>query len=347
MNLPQKREFTVTTPGGQCRIIDATIPERTDPAQREATIGRLAEKLKAQNAVLVSHYYVDGELQDLAEASGGIVADSLEMARFGAKHPAETIIVAGVRFMGETAKILSPEKNVRMVEMGSECSLDLSCPEDEFAEFIASHPEREVVVYANTSAAVKAMADWVVTSSIAVKLAQRFAEEGKKIIWAPDKHLGTYVQKQTGVDLIAWQGACVVHDEFRAIELETLKAQMPEAAVLVHPESPASVVALADAVGSTSQILAAAKNLPNQTFIVATDAGMMHKLRQDNPDKTFIAAPTSADSQQCNACAFCPWMGMNTLAKLEQVLDKGGNDIIIDEHTLTQARLPLERMLSI
>ena len=219
---------------------------------------------------MVAHYYVDSDLQDLAEQTGGYVADSLEMARFGYEHSASTIVVAGVRFMGETAKILSPEKTVLVVERNAECSLDLGCPADEFSKFCDQHPDRTVVVYANTSAAVKARADWVVTSSIGLKLVRHLHENGEKILWAPDKYLGDYIKRESGADMILWDGACIVHEEFKAVVLRGLMKKYPDAKVLVHPEPPENVIRLADVVGSTSQIIQAAHKSPAKMFIVAT-----------------------------------------------------------------------------
>ena len=256
---------------------------------------RIREALVRENAVIVAHYYTAPEIQALAEATGGCVSDSLEMARFGRDHPADTLIVAGVRFMGETAKILTPHKRVLMPDLEATCSLDLGCPAEEFSQFCDAHPDREVVVYANTSAAVKARADWVVTSSIALDVAEHLADEGKKIIWAPDRHLGAYVQRETGADVLMWDGACIVHEEFKARGVADLKRVYPDAAVLVHPESPASVIELADRVGSTTQIINAAKSMANQQFIVATDQGIFYKLQQAAPDKQFIIAPTAGE----------------------------------------------------
>ncbi|MEE9448195.1 MAG: quinolinate synthase, partial [Arenicellales bacterium] len=236
--------------------------------KQASLIKSISRLLKEQNAVLVAHYYVESELQDLAEATGGFVGDSLEMARFGLNSDAETVIVAGVRFMGETSKILSPEKRILMVETEAECSLDLACEIDDFNTFCDQHPERTVVVYANTSAAVKARADWVVTSSIALDLVKHLSDKGEKILWAPDKFLGDYVQNATGADMVLWQGSCIVHEDFKATALEELKKHLPDAKVLVHPESPRSVIALADVVGSTTQIINAARDLDAKTFIV-------------------------------------------------------------------------------
>lgn len=327
----------------------AQVPSEPSADEREALIARIKELLIEKKALLVAHYYVHPDLQDLAEATGGIVSDSLEMARFGRDHPAQTLVVAGVRFMGESAKILSPEKTVLVPDLRAECSLDLGCPIDEFSAFCDAHPDRTVVVYANTSAEVKARADWMVTSSIALKIVAHLKEQGKKIIWAPDRHLGTYIQKQTGADMLLWQGSCIVHNEFKAIELENLMAKHPDAKVLVHPESPDPVVQLADIVGSTSAILNGPSQFPDtQTFIVATDSGMLHKLRQQHPDKTFIEAPTAGESATCKSCAHCPWMAMNDLRGVVKVLEKlgsGYNEITIDPAIAERAKLPITRML--
>ncbi|MFZ2988814.1 quinolinate synthase NadA, partial [Ideonella sp.] len=261
----------------------AKVPAPLSTAQRAERKAHAAALLKAHNAVLVAHYYVDADLQDLALETGGCVADSLEMARFGRDHASQTLVVAGVRFMGESAKILSPEKRVLMPDLEATCSLDLGCPPDDFAAFCDAHPDRQVVVYANTSAAVKARADWMVTSSCALAIVQHLKDSGQKVLWAPDRHLGRYIQQNTGADMLMWNGACIVHDEFRAVELEMLKAEHPDAMVLVHPESPESVVALADVVGSTSQMLSAVIHGQATKYIVATDNLIMHRMRQLAP----------------------------------------------------------------
>ena len=324
----------------------ARVPTEPGPQQRAELKDKIRRLLKERNAVMVSHYYVHPDLQDLAEETGGIVSDSLEMARFGRDHAAQTLVVSGVRFMGETAKILSPEKRVLMPDLDATCSLDLGCPAGAFSAFCDTHPDRIVVVYANTSAAVKARADWLVTSSCALVIVQALKDKGHKILWAPDKHLGSYIQRETGADMLMWNGACIVHDEFKAFELEALKKEHPLAKVLVHPESPADVVALADAVGSTSAILKAARDFSAKEFIVATDNGMMHKLRTLNPGKLFIEAPTSGNSATCKSCAHCPWMAMNGLAGLAQVLELGTNEVRIDPALGLRARLPIDRMLA-
>jgi quinolinate synthase len=323
--------------------VPAAVPSAADKAVLKERIRRL---LKERQAVLVAHYYVDADLQDLAEETGGCVSDSLEMARFGRDHPAKTLIVAGVKFMGETAKILSPEKRVLMPDLDATCSLDLGCPADEFAAFCDAHPDRTVVVYANTSAAVKARADWMVTSSIGLQIVEHLHAQGKKILWAPDKHLGSYIQKKTGADMLLWQGSCLVHDEFKGVELELMKKEHPHAKVLVHPESPEAVIAQADVVGSTSQLIAAARTLDAQDFIVATDSGILHKMRMAAPGKRFIEAPTAGNSATCKSCAHCPWMAMNGLQNLAAVLESGRNEVHVDPEIGVKAHGCIDRMLS-
>ncbi|HEY5646748.1 MAG TPA: quinolinate synthase NadA [Pseudomonadales bacterium] len=325
-------------------------PEHLRGAEKDALKAEIRELLRAREATLIAHYYVDGDVQDLAEETGGTVADSLEMARFGRDQGADTLVVAGVRFMGETAKILSPEKRVVMPTLEAECSLDLGCPPDEFQAFCEAHPERTVVVYANTSARVKALSDWVVTSSVALPIVESLHARGEKILWAPDKHLGNYIQHQTGADMLLWSGACIVHEEFKSKALFDLKAIYPEAGVLVHPESPAAVIEIADAVGSTSQILKAAEQLPHETFIVATDRGLFHKLRQRNPGKRFIEAPTAGQGATCRSCAHCPWMAMNELTALAKLLRHdqvfAQNEVLVDPEIGRRAMIPLNRMLA-
>ncbi|PIJ48745.1 quinolinate synthase [Erwinia sp. OLTSP20] len=323
-------------------------PAQLSDAEKSDLRARIKRLLRAQDAVLVAHYYTDPDIQSLAEESGGCVADSLEMARFGSQHPASTLLVAGVRFMGETAKILSPQKRILMPTLQAECSLDLGCPPAAFSEFCDSHPQRTVVVYANTSAAVKARADWVVTSSIAVELIEHLDSLGEKIIWAPDRHLGRYVMQQTGADILCWQGACIVHDEFKIQGLHKMKALFPQAAVLVHPESPQAIIELADAVGSTSQLIAAAKRLPHRQLIVATDRGIFYKMQQAVPEKSLMVAPTAGEGATCRSCAHCPWMAMNGLAALASALEQGGkaHEIEVEAGLRLAALRPLERMLT-
>ena len=323
----------------------AAMPEQLDSAEIERYRSLVKALMVAKNARLVAHYYTDSLLQDLAEESDGFVGDSLEMARFGRECDADILLVAGVRFMGESAKILSPDKTVLMPTLDATCSLDIGCPIERFAAFCDQHPERTVVVYANTSAAVKARSDWVVTSSIAVDVIEHLMDQGRKILWAPDKHLGRYIQKTTGADMLLWDGACIVHEEFKARGLEDMRALYPQAAVLAHPESPAAVLEIADVIGSTTQIIAAAKHLPNPEFIVATDQGIFHKLQQEAPDKRFIIAPTAGNDATCRSCANCPWMGMNSVHRLYDSLLAGDNEIEVDAALAAQAMIPLQRML--
>lgn len=325
------------------QVHEAKIMGSDEAQQYKDKIKRL---LKQEDAVLVAHYYTDPLLQELAEETGGCVSDSLEMARFGNQHPASTLVVAGVKFMGETAKILTPEKRVLMPTLEATCSLDLGCPIETFGPFCDEHPDHTVVVYANTSAAVKARADWVVTSSIALDVADHLEAQGEKIIWAPDKHLGAYIQKETGADMLMWDSACIVHEEFKSKAIYDLKEIYPDAGVLVHPESPAAVIDIADAVGSTSQLIKAAQELPHKMFIVATDRGIFYKMHQAAPHKTFIDAPTAGKGATCVSCAHCPWMAMNGLENLAECLEKGTNEVLVDPELGKKAMIPLQRMLN-
>ena len=320
-----------------------------EPEISAARVDELQQRIKQQliekDAVLIAHYYTDPLIQALAEETGGVVSDSLEMARFGKTHSAQTLVVAGVKFMGETAKILTPEKRVLMPTLEATCSLDVGCPADQFSAFCDEHPDRTVVVYANTSAAVKARADWVVTSSIALEVVEYLDSLGEKILWAPDKYLGSYVQKQTGADMLLWDGACIVHEEFKAQGIADLKQVHPDAAVLVHPESPQSVIDIADAVGSTSQLIAAAASLPQSKMIVATDQGIFFKMQQAVPDKQLLVAPTGGSGATCRSCASCPWMGMNDLEKLLAALEQGSNEVFVDADISVEAMKSLGRMI--
>ena len=325
--------------------IPETVTEEYSDAERDELKSRIKQLLKEQNAVMVAHYYTDPDLQLIADATVGYVSDSLDMARFGNESEADTLVVCGVKFMGETAKILNPEKRILMPDLNADCSLDIGCPIDAFSEFCDQHPDRTVVVYANTSAAVKARSDWVVTSGSALDIINHLHAKGQKFIWAPDKYLGDYIQKQTGADMLLWQGACIVHEEFKGIELAELKKQHPDAKVLVHPESPASVIELADVVSSTTGIIKAAKELDAKEFIVATDKGIFHKMQEAAPDKIFIEAPTSGKGATCISCGHCPWMAMNSLRKVVECLETGSGEIHIDPELGKRARVPIQRLL--
>ncbi len=339
-DVPQKLDVEIRRVAAE---IQRPLPVTAE--QKNALFTRIKSLLKTQDAVLIAHFYVDEQVQILAEESGGHVADSLNMASFGAQHPASTLVVAGVRFMGETAKILSPEKRVIMPDLNADCSLDMSCPADEFSAFCDEHPDRRVVVYANTSAEVKARADWVVTSSNAIDIVNYLKSRGEKIIWASDKHLGRYIQEQTSADMLCWQGLCVVHDEFKTDELQRLMDLYPEADVLVHPESPQGVVELADVVGSTTRLIRAAQESTSPQLIVATDYGIFHKMRKAAPSKELIIAPTGGEGATCTSCAHCPWMGLNSLEKLANCLDSGANQIHVPESIRLRALQPIQRML--
>jgi quinolinate synthase len=328
------------------RFLDGATPSaHLNDADELEYLGKIAQLMTEKKAKLVAHYYTDPVLQDLAEATGGFVGDSLEMAKFGKEVEAEILIVAGVRFMGESAKILSPEKTVVMPTLEATCSLDIGCSIGKFSAFCDANPDRTVVVYANTSAAVKARADWVVTSSIALDVVEHLMDVGKKILWAPDKHLGSYLKKTTGADMLLWNAACIVHEEFKARGLENMRALYPQAAILAHPESPDSVLELADVIGSTTQIIKAAQVLPNAEIIVATDQGIFHKLQKLAPEKTFIIAPTAGNDATCRSCAHCPWMAMNSLPRLYDSLSNEANEILVDVDLAAQAMVSLQRML--
>jgi len=323
--------------------VPPTVSEELPEDERETLRSRIKKLLKKQNAVLVAHYYTDADLQQLTDETGGHVSDSLDMAHFGHESEAQTLVVCGVRFMGETAKILNPEKRVLMPDLEANCSLDLGCPPAEFTRFCDAYPDRTVVVYANTSAAVKARADWMVTSGSAVEVVNYLKDRGEKIIWAPDKYLGDYVQEQTGADMLIWRGSCVVHEEFKGRELYELKTLHPRA--LVHPESPPSVIELADVVGSTSKLIRAVREGEAPEFIVATDKGIFHRMQQAAPHKTIIEAPTAGRSATCKSCAHCPWMAMNSLTKLAETLETGRGEIHIDPAIIDRAVVPIQRLL--
>lgn len=323
----------------------ATMSMPLSEDEKNSVLNNIKALLKQHNATLIAHYYTDPEIQRLAEETGGCVADSLEMARFGRDCESDTLIVAGVRFMGETAKILSPDKTILMADLAATCSLDLGCPITEFSAFCDAHPDRTVVVYANTSAEVKARADWVVTSAIGLEIIQALHDQGKKIIWGPDRHLGSYIQHKTGADMLLWQGNCIVHDEFKASSLEAYRAMHPEAKVLAHPESPEAVLVQADVIGSTSQLIKAAVEATESELIVATDRGIFYKMQQAVPNKTLLIAPTAGESATCKSCALCPWMAMNTLSKLESVLMTQSEEVRVDQEIAQKAQIGIHRML--
>lgn len=326
--------------------------ERDESELSESQLAEFKKLLQRENAVLVAHFYTSSAIQKLADATGGCVGDSLEMAKFATRSDATTLVVAGVRFMGETAKILNPGKRVLMPTVKADCSLDIGCPADKFARFCSEHRDRTVVVYINTSAAVKALADWVVTSSIALPVVKALHARGEKILWAPDRYLGGYIARQTGADMLLWDAACEVHERFVADGILRLKRDLyPDAAVLVHPESPAEVIAIADVVGSTAQLLSATQTRSEKIFIVATEGGILYQMKQHSPDKQFILAPVMpalnlAADDMCRNCARCRFMAMNTLAGIERCLVAGQDEIVVSEKIAARALVSLTRMMN-
>ena len=306
----------------------------------------IKQLLLKNNAKIIAHYYVDEQVQKLAEDTGGFVGDSLEMARYGSKQKETTLIVAGVKFMGETAKILNPDKKVLMLDIEATCSLDTGCDYAEFKEFCDTHNDREVVVYANTSAKVKSISDWVVTSSIAVPLIEHLTSLGKKLIWAPDKYLGNYVIDTTGADMLLWDGSCIVHEEYKTIELKNMIAKHPDCDVLVHPESPRSIIQLANTVGSTTKLIEASKASKKKYIIVATEKGILYQMKKFSPNKIFLEAPTEGEGATCKSCGRCPWMNLNIVQKLLDVFNAKTNEIVLSRDIINKAKKPIDRMIN-
>ena len=306
----------------------------------------IKQLLLKNNAKIIAHYYVDEQVQRLAEDTGGFVGDSLEMARYGSKQKETTLIVAGVKFMGETAKILNPDKKVLMLDIEATCSLDTGCDYTEFKKFCDEHNDREVVVYANTSAKVKSISDWVVTSSIAVPLIEHLTSLGKKLIWAPDKYLGNYVIDTTGADMLLWDGSCIVHEEYKTIELKNMIAKHPDCDVLVHPESPRSIIQLANTVGSTTRLIEASKASKKKYIIVATEKGILYQMKKFSPNKIFLEAPTEGEGATCKSCGRCPWMNLNIVQKLLDVFNAKTNESVLSRDIINKAKKPIDRMIN-
>tara|TARA_B100000683_G_scaffold6285_2_gene6978 strand:- start:177 stop:1172 length:996 start_codon:yes stop_codon:yes gene_type:complete len=312
----------------------------------QKSLNEIIKILRVNDAKIIAHYYVDEILQKIAEDTGGFVSDSLEMARFGQQQKESTLIVAGVKFMAETAKILSPEKRILAIDSDATCSLDDGCEFNEFKRFCQKHPDREVVVYANTSAKVKSIADWVVTSSIAVSLIEYLTSMGKKLIWAPDKYLGQYVIDKTGADMKLWDGSCVVHEEFKFTELKDMITKYSDCDVLVHPESPRSIISLANVVGSTTKLIEASKTSKKKYIIVATEKGIFYQMKKLSPNKIFLEAPTAGRGATCISCARCPWMKLNTIDKLLKVFNEKDNEVFLPDDVIRDAKKSLSRMVS-
>lgn len=301
-----------------------------------AEINRLR---KEKNAVILAHYYQAGEIQDIAD----FVGDSLDLSRKAAETDADVIVFCGVRFMAEVAKILSPQKTVVLPDLKAGCSLEDSCPPDEFEKFVKAHPDHMVLSYINCSAKVKALTDIIVTSSNAEHIVASLPAD-QKIIFAPDRHLGGYLSRKLGRDMLLWQGTCMVHELFSEKELIKLKAQYPDAPVAAHPECPDQIVQHADHVGSTSSILKFATESDADTIIVATEPGIIHQMQKAAPHKTFIGAPGADGNCSCNTC---PFMALNTMEKLYLCLRDLGPEIDLDEETRVKAEKPLRRMLEL
>jgi quinolinate synthase len=302
-------------------------------------INEIKRLKQERNAIILAHYYQAPAIQDLAD----YVGDSLELSKKAQATDAEVIVFCGVRFMAETAKILSPEKIVVLPDMDAGCSLEDSCPPDQFKAFREQHPDHIALTYINCSTEVKALSDIIVTSSSAEKILDQLPKD-QKIIFGPDRHLGGYLARKTGRDMLLWPGVCIVHEAFSETELVKLKAQHPDAPIAAHPECPAHIVAHADYVGSTSGILQFAKDMPGDTLIVATEPHIIHQMEKAMPDKTFIGAP-GADGN-CN-CNICPFMAMNTLEKLYLCLRDLTPQVHIEESLRLEAKKSLDRMLDL
>lgn len=296
------------------------------------------KKLKAEkNAVIMAHYYQSADIQDIADYIG----DSLALAQWAAKTDADIIVMCGVHFMGETAKILSPDKKVLVPDMNAGCSLADSCPADEFAEFVSKYPDHTVISYVNTTAAVKAHTDVVVTSTNAKKIVDSFPMDAK-IIFGPDKNLGGYINAVTGRNMILWNGCCHVHSQFSIEKLKELKAQYPEAEVLAHPECKKELLDLADFIGSTAALLSYSGKSDKTQFIVATESGILHQMKKDYPEKTFIPVPPETGNSECNECNY---MRMNTMEKLYNCLKNESPEIIVEKEVAEKAVRPIIKML--
>lgn len=297
------------------------------------------ELKKEKNAVILGHYYQKGEIQDIADYIG----DSLALAQIAAKTDADILVMCGVHFMGETAKVLCPDKKVLVPDLNAGCSLADSCPADKFAEFVKAHPGYTVISYVNTTAAVKAVTDVVVTSTNAKQIVESFPKD-EKIIFGPDRNLGNYINLITGREMLLWDGACHVHEQFSVEKIVELKAQYPDAVVLAHPECKSVVLKLADMVGSTAALLKYAVNSDKQRFIVATEAGILHEMQKKCPQKTFIPAPPNDSTCGCNECNF---MRLNTLEKLYNCLKYEFPEVTVDPEVAREAVKPIKRMLEI
>jgi quinolinate synthase len=317
----------------------ATLPTIDAPATPEALTKEILRLKRERNAVLLAHYYQDGEIQDLAD----FVGDSLELARAAQRASARTIVFCGVRFMAEVAKILNPDAEVLLPDLEAGCSLEESCQPEEFRRWREAHPGHLALTYINCSAAVKALSDVIVTSSSAETIIAKLPP-GQPILFAPDRHLGAYLVRRTGRDMVLWPGTCIVHEQFSHKALVELKLEHPDALVAAHPECPEAILALADHVGSTSSILRYVQSAPARKFLVATEPGIIHQMKKLAPDREFIGVPGATGECSCNTC---PFMRRNTLENLYLCLRDGGPRIDLPEALRLAALRPLDRMLEL
>ena len=312
----------------------------TEPVDKTLDLKTEIDKLrKEKNALILGHYYQSGEIQDIAD----FVGDSLALAQWAAKTDADIIVMCGVHFMGETAKILCPDKKVLVPDLNAGCSLADSCPADEFAKFVQEHPDYTVISYVNTTAAVKAVTDVVVTSTNAKQIVESFPAD-EKIIFGPDRNLGNYINSITGRNMLLWDGACHVHEQFSLEKILSLKKQYPNAEVITHPECKQPVIQVSDFVGSTAALLKHTIKSDAKQFIVATESGVIHEMRKQSPDKEFIPAPPNDSTCACNECNF---MRLNTMEKLYNCLKFEMPEIFVDEEVQKKAIKPIKKMLEI
>lgn len=311
-----------------------------EPVDKSIDLKEAIDKLrKEKNAIILAHYYQTGDIQDIADCVG----DSLALAQWAAKTTADVIVLCGVHFMGETAKVLCPDKKVLVPDLNAGCSLADSCPADKFAQFVKEHPDHTVISYVNTTAAVKAVTDVVVTSTNAKQIVESFPKD-EKIIFGPDRNLGNYINSITNRNMLLWDGACHVHEQFSVEKIIELKKQYPDAIVLAHPECKSVVLKLADMIGSTAALLKYAVKSDKKQFIVATESGIIHEMRKQCPQKTFIPAPPNDSTCACNECNF---MRLNTLEKLYNCLKYEWPEIMVDKAIAEKAVKPIKRMLEI
>lgn len=307
--------------------------------EKQKLIEEIARLKKEKNAVIMAHYYQTADIQDIAD----VVGDSLALAQWAAKTDADVIVLCGVHFMGETAKILSPQKKVLIPDADAGCSLADSCPADKFEEFVKAHPDHTVISYVNTTAAVKALTDVVVTSTNAKKIVDQFTQDAK-LIFGPDKNLGNYINSVTGRNMLLWDGACHVHEQFSLEKLIDLKKENPDAEIVAHPECKSVILKMADYVGSTQGLLNYVTNSDKKKFLVVTESGILHQMTKANPEKTFIPVPPELEGKTC-MCNECKYMRMNTMEKLYLCLRDEKPEILIEEELREKAVKPILRML--